>query len=168
MEAVAEEAGVTKPTVYAHFSSKEELFDAALHAAFARMKDDALPVVGSEEEAAELLFAHATSHLQKLIEQPMLGLARAAASEMRRRPDWGQELAASFPEDSLQGWLASMSKSGALQVKSPKLAAELFWALVKGPFFYPLLLGLREPPDARERNRVLKEAVRVFLEAHRP
>jgi AcrR family transcriptional regulator len=168
MEAIGEAAGVTKPTLYAYFASKEQLFDTLLRETFARLKDDALPEVDSVEGVAAALLAHAKGHMKMLLDEPILGLIRATAAEVMRRPEWAKELMEELADPGLERWLADLDRRGLLRVRSPKAAAEIFWSLVKGQLFFPAILGLRPPAAARERARVLKEAVRVFVDAHAP
>jgi AcrR family transcriptional regulator len=168
VDAIAEAAGVTKPTIYAHFESKEGLFDELLRETFLRVKDEPLPAVDDRAALEAALTTHATRHAATLLDPESLGLLRAVVAELMRRPEWAQELFRSIPEDGLQRWFAAAAKKGLLEIKSPKLATDAFWSLVKGPLFYPVLLGLKPMPGARERNRVLRESVRIFLDAHQP
>ena len=47
--------------------------------------------------------------------------------------------------------------------RKPEAAAEQFWALVKGPVLFPLLLGFAEPAAPAGRKKMAKQAVDVFL-----
>ena len=166
METVAEEAGVTKPTVYAHFGSKAGLFEAALAGMLRRMQDEPLPEVASLDELEAALLAHATAHLEVLLDEANLGLLRATAAEAMRRPEWAQELLVRVVSDELALWMERAMRKRLLRVGSSEVAVETFWGLVKGPLFYPVLNGLRPRPGAQERERVVKEAVRVFMAAY--
>lgn len=166
MEAIAEDAGVTKPTVYAHFGSKEGLFETLLHETFRGMKEDPPAEVATREEFEQVLLTYAEHHMEMLLDDAILGLLRATAAEAMRRPEWAQELLPRILDDAFERWLERASRKGLISASTPEVAAETFWSLVKGPLFYPVLVGIRPKPEADERQRVVEEAVRVFLDAH--
>ena len=62
-------------------------------------------------------------------------------------------------------WLRAATADGRLDVESPELAAQVFWAMVSGAIFWPQAL---EGPMDDERAATLKaELIRTFLARHR-
>jgi AcrR family transcriptional regulator len=73
MEAVADAAGVTKPVVYACFSSKEELFEALLRREEARLLDEiqrSLPPDSDVDDPEPLLVEGLTAFLRAVAASP--------------------------------------------------------------------------------------------------
>lgn len=166
MDAVAEAAGITKPTIYAHFTSKEALFDTLLRASLLRRKSEPLPCVTTLAQLEAALLSHARSYLDFTLREPNLGLLRAAAAELMRRPAWAREMLAGLSDDELPRLFADLHRLGVLHAPKPKVAVEHYWALVKGQLFYPVVLGLRDPLEGREGARVLRQSVSAFLAAY--
>lgn len=166
MDELAAAAGVTKPTIYAHFGSKEALFDAALRGTAAGLKDHALPTVVDLDGARAALEAHAHSVVDGMLAEPTLGLMRAAVAEALRRPDWARALLGAFPRSPAEAWLADLDERGVLRVADPATAATMLHGLVKGPLVHPAMLGSGTIPGEAERARVIAEGVRIFLAGH--
>lgn len=166
MDALAAEAGVTKPTIYAHFGSKEALFDAALRQAFAGLKDQPMPPAADLAAARAALIGHARTVVDGMLAPRTLGLLRAAVAEALARPEWARALFAGTPTSPLAGWMADLDARGLLRIEDPATAGTLLHGLVKGPLVYPAMLGAGEAPDADTRARVIAEAVRIFLAGH--
>jgi AcrR family transcriptional regulator len=163
MDELAADSGVTKPTIYAHFGKKEALFDATLAAVFQAVKDRPLPGVDDVEGARIALEAHAHAIVDGSLQEPTLGLMRAAVAEALRRPDWARAMLGGFSSTTLADWLRDLDARGVLAVPDPGTAVGLFHGLVKGPLVHPTLLGAGEPPPEPDRQRVIAEGVRVFL-----
>ena len=168
MDEVAAEAGVTKPTVYAHFGSKEALFETLIADVFSRSHGAELPPVQTIDEVGDVMAEWASNRLDWLLADDTVGLMKAASAEGIRRPDWAQNLLAGFDFGAMQRWLADLDTAGVLVVADPVRAASLFTALTKGALFYPVLVAGQPVTPKAERDVVVREAVRVFLAAHTP
>jgi len=90
---------------------------------------------------------------------------RATIAECIRSPRLARETfgQVSSDEDKLEQWIRQAAADKRLKAPDPALAAEHFWALVKFPVFFPLLLGLAEAPSERQAKKIVREGVRVFL-----
>ncbi len=169
MDDVAAKAGVTKPTVYAHFGSKEALFETLISEVISPSNDFVLPAVDvntTPEEVGAALFEWAQTRLDWLLGDDTVGLMRAASAEGLRRPEWAHTLIASFDFGAVERWLAELDAAGVLDVTSPGTAAAMFTALTKGVLFYPVMVAGAPITPKPDRDPVIREAVRVFLAAH--
>ncbi len=166
MDEVAAEAGVTKPTVYAHFGSKEALFETLIRDVISRSHGADLAAAETVDEVGEAMFEWSSNRLDWLLSDDTVGLMRAASAEGLRRPDWAQNLLAGFDFGAMERWLADLDDAGILDVESPSTAAALFTALTKGTLFYPVLVAGQPITPKPERYVLIREAVRVFLAAY--
>ena len=110
MDAISEAAGVAKPTVYAHFDSKEGLFEALLGELLGEMSDSAPERVDTQGGVEEALIAFATAQMDRNLSPRTLGLLRAASAEAMHRPQWAQGILAASVEDDFEKWLALLNE----------------------------------------------------------
>ena len=167
MDTISEAAGVAKPTVYAHFESKEGLFEALLRQMLGDLVDTPPEAVSNKGDIEAALIAYGSARIEWQLDPRTLGLLRAATAEAIRRPAWAQGILTSVDDEAFETWLAEADAKGFLAVPDPAEAARMFWATIKGALFYPVLVGIEPSPNATQRQRVIAEAVRGFIEAHR-
>jgi len=171
MDAVAREAGVSKATVYAHFASKEDLFEAMVARGsaerFSRLLDADLDKLDVEEALRRVahdfmgvLSAPESMKTMRVVMGEAVRLPELAARFYRAGP--GRVLAA------LTDYLARATARGALAIDDPRLAAEMFFGMIRGDFHMRRLLGLADHPDMADLARLADAAVALFLKAYRP
>ena len=103
MDQVAEAAGLSKPTLYQYFPSKEALF--------ARMmleKRDAMLASFATPDAGEMvdqLHGFAWAYADTVMQPMMLSLARLILAEVQRFPEIGRAYQAAGPDQLLQALL---------------------------------------------------------------
>lgn len=167
MDRIAELAGVSKRTVYNHFGSKEALFHAVIDDLIARGKAleqiEWNPERSLEDQLAD--FARAKT---RIAEDPAWsGLLRVVLGVVIRNPELAKEttLRAADGEDALVRWLEAARAAGRLKVDSPILAANVFWAMVTGALFWPMVFGM--PITATEKTAITDEMIATFLSRYR-
>ncbi|SSB96715.1 transcriptional regulator, TetR family [Pseudomonas sp. 43mfcvi1.1] len=171
MDAVATEAGVSKLTVYSHFTDKETLFSAAV-------------IAKCEEQVPPLFFEWPDG---VLIEHVLLNIARGfhllVSSEesvnlhrvIMALGSQDPKLSAIFYEAGPQRMLSGMERlltkvnqSGALSIDKPRNAAEHFFCLIKGAANFRLLYGCGTPLEPEAAESHVQEVVGLFMRAYRP
>ena len=169
LDAIAAEAGVSKMTIYSHFASKEGLFEAVI-------RDRTDRVVGGLAGVEALDPAQPRKALLAIGEQ-FLTLAREEATLGQFRSVYGaagtqREACRAFYKqgaDRLIGDLAAYLRradaQGALNIRHPRQAADLFLSMFLGDGHIRGLMML-DMPDAQEDRALLREAVRVFMVAY--
>ena len=80
MAEIAAAAGVSKATVFHHYRSKRELYEALLGDAFAGFRDQVIPLLDTERDLQDSLREFAAAHLDRLTR--MQGTMRLIAREM--------------------------------------------------------------------------------------
>ena len=167
MDAVAAEAGVTKPTLYSYFPSKESLFQAMMLG-----KRDAMLDVfehPSEQGMVADLLVFAWAYADTVMRPEMLSLARLIIGEVQRFPEIGRAYQASGPDHLLRGimrYLEGQRRAGRLEFEDAELAAQDLWGLILSA---PRTQALYMPdvqPDRAVLQRYILNGLRVFLKAY--
>ncbi len=166
MDAVARTAGVSKATLYAHFTSKADLFSAIVGAECAR----AVPMVTCQGlgglPVAEGLFRIGRTLLDLLLSPQALGVYRVVIAESPRFPELGRAFYRAGPSrtlDALAAYLDDVHRRGELSVPDPMVAAELFWGMVRSHAHLRCLLLVDDSPDSAHRDGHVRTVVTVFM-----
>ncbi|MCC6008956.1 MAG: TetR/AcrR family transcriptional regulator [Rhodobacteraceae bacterium] len=168
MEAIAEAAGITKPTLYQYVGSKEALF--------ARLMGEGRDIMLAPFEGPDpggstvaRLHAFAWAYADFVLRPEYLSLARLVIGEAQRFPGIGRVYQAAGPDRLLQGiirFLETRRDAGDLVFDEADLAAHDLWALILSA---PRTRALHEPeapPGRQEIRRHLENGLRVFLRAY--
>ena len=167
MDRIAEKADASKRTVYNHFPSKEDLFKAVLRRFISEVmvlkQIKYSPKRSLEAQLSE--FANAKMAISK--NPAWLGMMKVTTAVFITNPRLAKETVqqAEDGEDTLATWLEAAKADGRIQVENSTLAAELFWAMVGGAFFWPsIFFG---PIKAKQASTMKKELIQVFLSRYR-
>lgn len=172
---VASRAGVSKPTVYAHFGNKEALFveivSAMTGGAGDRVLYAAVDLEGDgSDDVARHLCTHAMRQLTAVLDPRILRLRRLVIGEVCRFPELAAALFAGGPARAigeLTRIVAAYADRGRLRVDDPGVAAtHLNWLIMGAPLNEAMLLGDTGVPDEPALRRHVTEAVRIFVAAH--
>jgi len=171
MDAIAREAGVSKATVYAHFTGKEELFGAIVarvsERRFGGFSVEALDPV--DIEASLTAIAH--RFIDLVLSPEAISLNRIIVGEVTRFPVLGQVFWAAAPERQrvqIEAFLRRADQAGSLAIPDARLAAEQFAALARGEIHLRSLLRLEDPGDPAALAAAAASAVATFLRAFQP
>lgn len=170
MDRIAEMAGVSKQTVYKHFDSKDQLFDAVIRQ---RVETITQPIMTGDPTAApaQVLLAQGIRFLELLGLRGYSCLVRTILAAGTQGPDIGPHFYANGPGTSLRrlaDYLRRQDVAGTLRVPDPLLAAEHFYGLVTGHLQLRALLGEDAPLDEAQRRQRAEAAVSVFMAAYGP
>ncbi|AIN59987.1 TetR/AcrR family transcriptional regulator [Pseudomonas soli] len=170
MDAVAAAAGVSKLTVYSHFTDKQTLFGAAVMATCQNQLPD-LMFEYPEGAAVEDVLLNIARGFQALISSDeAVKLSRLIFALGSQDPGFGQYFYAAGPKRVMSGMealLRCVDQRGLLRIDNPWQAAEHFFCLVKGAPDYRLLLGCSPALVGDEAEAHVREAVGVFIRAFR-
>lgn len=170
MDAIARRAGVSKATVYAHFSGKEELFGAVvLNLSARRFRGFSAEALDPADIEASLTTI-AWRFLDLVLSPEAIALNRIIIGEVTRFPVLGEVFWAAGPERirvQVEAFLRRAAAAGALVAPDPRLGAEQFISLVRGEIHWRSLLCLAEPDDPAALQAAASAAVATFLRASR-
>ncbi|WP_105103387.1 TetR/AcrR family transcriptional regulator [Microbulbifer pacificus] len=172
MDAVANEAGVSKLTVYSHFSDKETLFTAAIEAKCVSQ----MPVIMFNLEpgmpVAEMLQKIGEAFLEMIYHEDSLKLMRllsAVGAQDQTMANLFYEAGPMRTRNEMIRFLRRACDLDQLRVLNPERASELFFGMLQGGCTHiQIMLGCSEPPSAKEVSAHVEEVVRVFTRAYGP
>ena len=130
VEAVARTAGVTKPTLYAHFGSKSELVTATLEARHARRTDELAAWIAREDDPRERVLAVFGYLGDFYAREGERGCAFLNAAAELPAGDPATRAAVAAEKDWLLGWLADLARDAGLA--TPERLASQLLLLVDG------------------------------------
>lgn len=167
MDAVAVEAGLSKPTLYQYFQSKEALFSAMMVGERDQMLD-VFEHPSARGMVADLL-EFSWDYADTVLRPDLLSLARLIIGEVQRFPEIGRAYQESGPDRLLRGimdYLEGQRRAGRLAFDDTELAAQDLWGLILSA---PRTQALYMPdrfPSRTEIARYLNNGLRVFLKAY--
>jgi TetR/AcrR family transcriptional repressor of mexJK operon len=169
MDEIAREAGVSKQTVYSHFGAKEALFGDFIRDNCERLLEPiSAPEIRAKGPGAALT-GIARRYLDLILEPQALALFRTILAESGRFPELAETFYRSGPLvaiDNLADYLSALDSEGVLRMSDPRLAARLFFGMLREDFYFRLLLGCGESPNKKEVERTVSQAVDMFLAAY--
>ncbi|AZN32198.1 TetR/AcrR family transcriptional regulator [Pseudoalteromonas sp. Xi13] len=164
MDQVAAKAGASKRTVYNHFATKEELFQAILTTMLAKINHGDVIHFNKNQPIDLQLTAIAEQEVAMLTSPDFLRLAKIAFMQMLQEP----QLAKSLSNNTmgcmtyLEGFLEQAKIAGVLKGDELNVAAKQFVFQLKSFVFYPLLYGF-ETVTEQQNNKVIEQTVSLFL-----
>ncbi|SRR6266481_4694778 len=170
MDEIARRAQVSKATVYAHFKSKAELFEALIQGA-AKVRLHGLFDVGSVEDDPAAALEVILERLADYVLSPRaLRLYRVVVAEAPRFPELGAGFYRAGPAvviDRLAQLLATWQAQGRIAIDDPRANAELLYGLARSDLQMRRLLGVEAIPGASETPRAnVRRLVAMFLKTH--
>jgi TetR/AcrR family transcriptional regulator, regulator of autoinduction and epiphytic fitness len=163
MDRISERADASKRTVYNHFPSKEELFQAVLQK-IGRECQPPTPIKYDPKRSLEAqLGEFAQIKLANLVNPTWVGMMKVVFGVFARNPNLARQAIGSIhdPDGTFVPWLNAAKADGRLTFEDAELASDIFGAMIGGGIWWPTVFF-----DAidRERTRVLKqESIRTFL-----
>ena len=159
MDKIAEQAGVTKQTVYRYFTTKEELFKATLEAQRQRSSESFLDALQLEDTHAALT-AFAVGFLQRHLSKEHLATIRLLVAEGPSVPEITRAFYALGSEKTLE----SLTRFIHARFQRDDAADEIqaFVSMLIA-LRMPVLTGLREPLSEAEINDHAAKTVGMFI-----
>jgi len=171
MDAIAQQAGVSKLTVYSHFADKESLFSAAVTECCEQQLPHRVFEPSLKQPVREALTAIANGFMDLIMDERAVILHRMMVAQAGQDSRLTEIFFAAGPRRTLQDmerFLRQAHDNGSLHVPQPDHAAEHFFCLVKGIRHMHVLIGLCPVPTADERTAHIAEVVDLFVRAYAP
>jgi TetR/AcrR family transcriptional repressor of mexJK operon len=171
MDMVAQQAPVSKATLYAHFSSKEELFTAVVVDEAHRVLAEVWRVAPERADIGDMLRHIAQKFVDIFLMGDAMSLHRAVIGVVPRFPAIGAAIFESGPKaltGRLAEFLAEAHRQGRLDIPNPPLAANQFLSLVRGDLDIRGLLLPATPPGRAEIEAQVDAGIDLFLRFYAP
>ena len=169
MDAIANEAQVSKQTVYNHFGSKEELF-----AAMVRTSLDQTTLAFSEAaksgDPEKTLRAIGQRFMSMVFAEDKLAMHRILMAEVPRFPELGKVFYQSGPaviRRFLADYFKEQNTRGTLKVEDPQVTAEQFFGMISSCRLRSDL-GVEPAPGSEVREQYINNAVTLIMRACAP
>jgi AcrR family transcriptional regulator len=166
MAQISARVGGSKATLYSYFSSKEDLFAAAMTEAMDDQGQAMLDLLDpSEPNVTEVLLRFGKAYLDFVTDPEHMCCVRTAIAE-GRNSELGAMLYRLGPKrgwSEITAYLAKVMEKGSLPHADPHLAAMHLKGMLEAGMVYPLLYGAQ--PEL-ETSQAVTAAVRVFLKAY--
>lgn len=164
MDQLAQQAQVSKRTVYNHFATKDVLFQAILQRMFDKLSQGSELRFDASAAIDQQLRRIAEDEVAMLSSDAFLRVAKIAIMQVMQRP----ELAKVMNDNALgckrylETFLTDACAAGVLKITDIPFASKQFVFQLKSFVFYPSLFGLEKQTDEM-RAKIIDEAVIMFL-----
>lgn len=171
MDTIAAEAGVSKLTVYSHFTDKETLFVAAIRARCEDQVPDVLFDVDVSGPVRRQLEAIAHAFLGLITSPEAISLHRVLTGSATTSPKLSQLFWEAGPlrmRHSFEAFLRKEVEAGQLEIPDIERAASQFFSLLKGEMHARLLCGCTQSVSPQYVQEHVSATVDMYLRAYGP
>lgn len=166
VDVVAQEAGVSKKTLYHHFGNKEGLFRIMLEVHWMALFQRQTVLFAEELSVKDNLLQFADAFFNFLYDPNTVNLFRILIAESRHFPDLAGIILignkAPFTR-ALIAFLEEQTQKGTLRCDNAHRAAAFFMGLLKEDHFWPMMLGFVATQEPFDTKVLAQEAVNIFL-----
>ena len=170
MNDIAQEAGVSKATLYVYFTSKEGLFAALIDDVRSCLPEGGV-LIDPEMDVETALNAFGRKILKKITSDENVELLRLVMGASDKFPELGRMFYEAGPGLGLQvasRYLTEQVARGRLQIDDIETAAHQLLELMQTRFTRLRLFNIAPAPDADTIARSVAAGVKVFLAAYGP
>lgn len=165
MDKLAEEAKVSKRTVYNHFATKEVL---VMHL-MSELWFEAMANNQGQYQPEQALFSQLSAiiftEIQVINSQEHIDMARVAighlfysSEDMKREVEKMKQ-----HETALLRWIKAAANDGKIEIEDAVFANEQLLHLIKGQCFWPQILTCQPLLDDSQRQHLADESAKMFL-----
>jgi TetR/AcrR family transcriptional repressor of mexJK operon len=171
MEQIAKEAGVSKLTLYSHFEHKDDLFISTVEQrCFSSIPFDLLNEQYHGLPAHDALFKFGRAMLDGYLTPQSVATFRLMVGEVLLHP----HLMKTYYETAVGGMLKRIvvvlqyiSEQGEYQFPHLRRTAMHLYSLIKDNLHVRFVFDAQPLPTVEEQNKHLREAIALFLRAHK-
>ena len=169
MNAIAQEAGVSKGTLYVYFDSKEQLFEAIVEEQCCEQAEQIF-AFGNDPDVESVLTRLGGEFVRFLCRPGGITPLRTVIAIADRMPELGAKFYAAGPARgiaNLKAYLQDQVAAGVLKPHDCEVAAAQFIDSCGSLTLKPMLFKFAGPPGDAQIDRVVRMAVRMFIAAYK-
>jgi TetR/AcrR family transcriptional regulator, mexJK operon transcriptional repressor len=169
MDAIAEAAPVSKPTLYNYFAGKPALFEAVINRLCERLFRAFDKVEASEGNFSAGLRLIARACVDLVYSDESLQLFRLIIAELSNFPDLGKlayRCGAEPTIDRIANYLKSADPATGVHFPKVRESARLLISMLMGDDHLRCLVGAKSSLSPRERHALVERVIDIYLRAH--
>lgn len=171
MDAIAAEAGVSKLTVYSHFTDKDTLFFETIKAHCEAQMPSTLFLADLKGPLRKQMLAIARHFFRLITSDEAIALHRLMTAQPSPSAKLGQLFWDAGPrqvQQAFERFLAAEVAAGQLEIPDLHRAASQFFCLLKGELHAKMMFNCCEHAGERDVEAHLQATVDMFLRAYEP
>jgi len=168
MDKVAEQAGVSKQTVYSHFRNKDELYSACISRCCIAYQMSP-EFMDTDKPVADMLREIGRRFLGLLLSKEALHIYRLSVSNACQHPHLAALFYNAGPVPTTQAvsdYLQQQHEKGVLTIPDARTAASQFLYMLRGDVVTRATLNIQPQPTVAERDTYIESCVQMFLRAY--
>ena len=169
IDQIVEAVPISKPTLYAHFKDKSELFLATMQRRCQRLMAQMQSAIEAGRTVDETLYGIGYEFLGMVMSKQSIQLSRVLMGEIEDFPAAAKLFFNSGPQQMhllLANYLVEQHRGKKLRVKDAELSADMFLSMIKGYAHLKRMLGVTSPLTKKQMQQRVRYAVDMFLTAH--
>lgn len=170
MTQIAKQVGVTKPTLYGYFPSKEELFLQVMKKVATELLAASFEKLAPGDDLEQTLLTFGEHFLQNMLQPDLITLRGIIMTEGRRSGIGAMlfEQGLALEIAKLAAFLAAEMGAGQLRNARPETAAAHLLGMLESEYQQNLLGATSEQPPEASIKQSVRDAVSVFLRGYAP
>lgn len=168
MDAIAQQAQVSKRTVYNHFPSKQALFEHIAQCVWESANQATVAQFNAQKNIEPQLRVLAMQELALVGDAGFLRLSRVLMAEFIHEPTMAQAILERFnkEESSLTQWMQKASLHPQLTIEDAEQAGGQFHGLIKAQAFWPQIMFGQESIPKDQHEQLAKKVCTMFLSVY--
>ncbi|MEH6343955.1 MAG: TetR/AcrR family transcriptional regulator [Bermanella sp.] len=168
MDAIAQQAQVSKRTVYNHFPSKQALFEHIAQSVWESANQATVAQFDAQQNIEPQLRVLAMQELALVGDAGFLRLSRVLMAEFIHEPSMAQAILERFnkEESSLTQWMQKASQHPQLTIGDAEQAGGQFHGLIKAQAFWPQIMFGQESIPTDQHEQLAKQVCTMFLSVY--
>jgi AcrR family transcriptional regulator len=167
MDLIAQEANVSKITIYKHFKNKAELFSRIMKE-HCEKTFNYTPFIQFSPASSprETLASFCESFIEALLRPESIGLMRRIIGEIDLHPELATQIWQEGKMPILEAFCCYLQEENAakrLHIQNPEFAGRQLLGMIKENLVYPVWFGTRFLPEMQDRQVVIQNCIGVFL-----
>lgn len=166
VDMIAQQAKASKKTLYAHFTSKEELFVAAIEAICGDTLGPLVALDDPGQTPQQVLTVFGLRMLERILSPRAIAVHRLAIGEATRFPEQARLFYHSGPatlQAILTDHMRTLQAAGHLLADDPAWLASVFIQMVIGDYQRQVSMAMIPAPSPAEAQRHVQRVVALFL-----